>query len=441
MTLEWVNFSDRAMQAIKYSDAFINIYEGAVRSSKTVSSIVAWLTFIEDSPYSEFLITGKTENTCYRNIIGGTYGILGILGEKRAKFTKSGDGGTRIEIKVRNRHDDKKRWVWKTCYVVGANDDKSENKIRGMTIAGWYADEVTLYPQSFVTQAINRMSLDGARAFWTCNPDSPYHYIKEDFIDKANTKGYRVFHFTLDDNKSLSQRYKDNLKKAYKGLWYKRMVLGLWVMAEGVIYDIFNHDPEHMGGMVVAKLPPMVRYWVGVDYGQSNATVFLLMGEGNDGKCYIIDEYYHSGAKTETLNKTPSQYAEDFVKFIDRDIDGSLLQLDKIFIDPSAKGFILELYNCLDNVNRRKIQPAFNDVAFGIQQVSSLMGNDGMRVHVKCKNVLRELASYVWSPTAQKNGRDAPTKKNDHTMDSLRYAIVGTRKIWVAFIRQNRDKI
>ena len=34
--IEWCEFSETSIRAITESDAFINIYEGAVRSSKTL---------------------------------------------------------------------------------------------------------------------------------------------------------------------------------------------------------------------------------------------------------------------------------------------------------------------------------------------------------------------------------------------------------------------
>ena len=58
------------------------------------------------------------------------------------------------------------------------------------------------------------------------------------------------FHFRLEDNWNLDPDYVANLKKEYTGLWYKRFILGLWVQAEGAIYDMF-HPEVH----VVRELP------------------------------------------------------------------------------------------------------------------------------------------------------------------------------------------
>ena len=79
---------------------------------------------------------------------------------------------------------------------------------RGFTAAGALADEVALFPQSFVDQMIGRCSVDGAKIFMNCNPEGPYHYIKTEFIDKAKEKLIYYLHFTMDDNLSLSERVK-----------------------------------------------------------------------------------------------------------------------------------------------------------------------------------------------------------------------------------------
>lgn len=459
-SIQWhpeVSYNFANSSDINICDGFINIWEGAVRSSKTVASLVAWKDFLFSCGHKEFLMTGKTADTLYRNVLGGDFGLLNIINnqlsqdkkifeyavalygavdihdltaedweeiteaamlemtpddyKEYAVYSKSSDGGAKVTIGEI------------TIYCLGANDERAEGNVRGMTIGGWYADEVTLYPENFVKQAINRMSLAGARAFWTCNPDSPYHYIYTEFIEQAEKKGYRVFHFELDDNCSLTQAYKDNLKNSYSGLWYKRMIQGLWVMADGVIYNLFNHETHVIS---IDKLPDMLRYWVGVDYGTSNATTFILVGLGADGNFYVISEFYHSGK--EEQQKSPSLYAIELEKWLDKQKtpQGGSITPEKIYIDPSAEGFILECYN----KGIRRIQKADNAVKSGIELVSNIMGKEKFYVVKTCKNVLRELSSYVWDSKAQKLGEDKPIKQNDHCLDPIRYVANGTRTIW-----------
>ena len=419
--IEWCEFSETSIRAITESDAFINIYEGAVRSSKTITSILIWIDFVMTSPHSEFLMTGKTIDTLYRNVIGGNFGILNILGGKKVQFKKSAQGGARLVFKTPKGD--------KICYCVGANDKRSEGNIRGMTIGGWYADEVTLYPNDFVKQALNRMSLSGARAFWTTNPDSPFHPIKTDYIDKAEENGYRVFHFTLDDNLSLTEEYKENIKRAYSGLWYKRMILGEWVMADGVIYDMFN--PETMV-VTSNEVPPIKKYWVGCDYGTSNATVFVLGGMGVDNRLYILDEWVYSGRES-GLNKSPSQLSKDFQKWI----SNLGVTPEYTFIDPSAISFISQLWTDIKNPRlRNSISKANNDVKAGIELMTNLIAEDRFRVLKKCTHTLTEISTYSWDRNAQMRGEDKPSKTNDHCMDAIRYMVFSNSTMWRTILKR-----
>ena len=50
-------------------------------------------------------------------------------------------------------------------------------------------------------------------------------------------------HFTMDDNPSLSEDVRERYKTTYSGVFYKRFILGLWVMAQGAIYkDAWSDD-------------------------------------------------------------------------------------------------------------------------------------------------------------------------------------------------------
>ena len=92
-------------------------------------------------------------------------------------------------------------------------------------------------PEKFFKQLLNRLSIRGAKLYGTTNPDSPYHYLYAEYIAdevKLQKGMVRDYHFELDDNPNLPEDYKENIRNAYKGMWFKRMILGLWVLAEGI---------------------------------------------------------------------------------------------------------------------------------------------------------------------------------------------------------------
>lgn len=381
-------------KTIKNELGFINILEGSVRSGKTFIVNLAWTLFILNSPHDVFLMSGESTDSLYRNVIGD---MIFILGRSRAVYQDSAKGGAQLIINYNGKT--------KICYCRGGSKANDEGKIRGITIAGWMADEITLHHESFVKQALSRMSLEGAKAFWTTNPDSPYHYIKTEYIDKAQEKGYYHWHFNLDDNLTLSEEYKKNIKNAYSGVFYQRFILGLWILAEGVIYDMFNK--------AIHVVPTMERKYtkkyISIDYGTQNPTTFGMYGKDDTGQWYKIKEYHHSG-REEKLQKTDVEYADDLEKFMDHD------KSITVIVDPSAASFIAELRK-----REIKVRKAKNDVLEGIRNVGNALKN-GLIVFNDCNiETFKEFETYIWDEKASIKGEDKPVKENDHHMDNLRY--------------------
>jgi PBSX family phage terminase large subunit len=269
-------------------------------------------------------------------------------------------------------------------------------------------------PESFVNQATGRCSVEGSKFWFNCNPDGPYHWFKVNWIDKAKEKNLLYLHFTMDDNLSLSEKIKDRYKKMYAGVFFKRYILGLWVMAEGVIYDMFN-EYKH-------KIPTIDRqyseYYVSGDYGTQNPTTFGLWGKCNsedlklNNKWIKIKEYYYSGRDKEK-QKTDEEFYIDLEKFIGD------LKIRSVIIDPSAASFIA----VIKKKGKFNVKPAVNDVLDGIRNVSSALNELKILYNDCCLNTFREYFSYIWDIKASQRGEDKPIKQNDHCMDSDRYFV------------------
>ena len=214
-------------------------------------------------------------------------------------------------------------------------------------------------------------------------------------------------HFTMDDNLSLSERVKERYRQMYSGVFYKRYIEGLWVMAEGVIYDMFS-EVRH----VIHDLPPITssKRYVSCDYGTQNATVFLLW-EKRGGLWTCTREYYYSG-RDESAQRTDVEYADDLDKWLGD------TEIEQIIVDPSAASFIAELRKRGWNVRKAR-----NDVLDGIRIVGSHLNKNDIKFSDTCKHTIKEFSSYVWDEKAADRGEDIPVKQSDHCMDAMRYFV------------------
>lgn len=274
-------------------------------------------------------------------------------------------------------------------------------------------------PQSFVNQALARCSVKGSKYWFNCNPEGPNHWFKVEWIDKAKEKNILHLHFTMDDNPSLDAETKERYSKMFVGVFFQRFILGLWVLADGIIYpnfDIKKHTIKEK------DLPEKFDYYyVTSDYGITNPQVFLLCGIkyiNSKPHLYILKEYYNKGKKNqrgqeEKIVKTDELFLKDYLEMVEG------LDIRRTIIDPSATSLIN-----LFKQNNIKVKEADNAVIDGINVVLNWL--DEERIHIiaeKCPELLKEFAAYIWDAKAQERGEDKPVKQYDHALDALRYLL------------------
>ena len=201
------------------------IADGSVRSGKTTSMSLSYVQWSMDAFNGENLgLSGKTIGSFRRNVLAPLKRMLKALKYK----VKDHRADNMLEIRKNGRVN--------FYYIFGGKDERSQDLIQGITLAGMLFDEVALMPQSFVNQAIARCSVTGAKLWFNCNPAGPYHWFKAEFIDKLDKLNAVYLHFTMDDNLSLSEEIKERYKRMFSGVFFKRYILGLWVMAAGAIH-------------------------------------------------------------------------------------------------------------------------------------------------------------------------------------------------------------
>ncbi|MCE5319437.1 MAG: PBSX family phage terminase large subunit [Parachlamydia sp.] len=383
------SLSDKQLDSLSESNAKINIWEGAVRSGKTYISLWRWMKELTYGPAGEYCIITRTYDTFKRNILPLITNMVGA----DARYYAG-----RREMNM---------WG-KTIHIIGADDSSADSKIRGATFSGAYVDEITMIPEAVFRMLISRCAMGGAKIFGTTNPDSPFHWLKKDFLD--DNPDVKSWKFTLNDNPKLTKEEKDYLCRQYKGLWFQRFIEGRWVQAEGAIYDFF--DPTLH---VINFEPGLPEYCIiGIDYGTTNPCAFVSVSVNRSKYPNMwVDSVYYYDSKIHQRQKTDSEYAVDLIKFIkDKPVKA-------IYVDPSAASFKLELSrNDVSN-----LYDAENEVIDGIRLVSKFFNNGTIKICRSCDVLIKEMQGYVWDPHCAKTGKEQPLKHADHGIDALRYSL------------------
>lgn len=412
--------------------AYLNVWEGAVRSGKTVASSIAWITYVTNSKENFFIMSGKTIATLFRNVIGGDIGMIAMLGPNGA-YKVDREGNRILQMYGVDGNI-------KTCYCFGAHDESSFQTLRGVTAGGWYADEINLHPRSFVDEAFRRTIVSSDRKhFWTLNPDNPNHWVYSDFTDKyeeMELDGFYLWHFSLEDNLAMPPNRREELKLQYSGIFYDRYILGKRVVAEGAIYNSFTPDILYDDRDRPHRLDLTAARHITLDYGTTNP--FHALEIYDDGFTCWVDREYRWDSKSEEAmrtgigQKTDSQYGDDILKFMATGLDTHTCP---VYMDPSAASMAAELRS-----RGLSVLPADNDVANGIQVLSNCFQRKIIRIHKKnCPWLIRELTGYVWNEKAALKGEEKPVKVADHGPDALRYYAYTYLPDWRTGFNSTRD--
>lgn len=388
--MKFETLSQKQINSFAHSNARINILEGSVRSGKSLIALMRFIEELRSGPNGQYVICGRSEITIIRNVISLLNEYLGnsvVYNKGQSSFNLFG----------------------KRVFCVGANDERAELKIRGATFAGALVDEITAIPESFFKMLLSRLSIEGAKLIGTTNPDNPFHWLKKEFIDREKELDLKVFRFNLDDNPSLSEKYKNDLKKEYSGVWYQRFILGEWCLAEGLIYSMFDRS-RHL----FDKPHTFAEYYIaGVDVGSFNPSACVLVGYNSKIRPNIwIEREYFFDSQSKGYQKTDGEIVQDLVQAF----EGYPIKM--FYGDPAASSFEVEMKR-----RRLPVCHADNDVIPGIRFVSSLFAQGDLAVCKPCAKTVEELFSYSWDPRGALDGKERPLKKNDHLMDAMRYAL------------------
>lgn len=383
------------------------IADGAIRSGKSVAMSLGFVVWaMSEFEACNFAMCGKTIGSFRRNVLFWLKLML------RSRGYSVSEQRTENLVIVRRGS------VENYFYVFGGKDERSQDLIQGITLAGVFFDEVALMPESFVNQATGRCSVDGSKFWFNCNPGSPAHWFKTGWIDKRADKRLLYLHFTMDDNLSLSEAVKERYRSTYTGVFFKRYILGEWKSADGVIYRQFADDPERF---ILDEVPAdIIIGTMGLDFGgNGSAHAGCLVGITRGYRSIVIlDEYY----RKEVID--PGTLTGDVCGFVQR--SQAQVRAASIWCDSAEttliKGIRTEVFARHIPVEVRNARKG--EIIDRIRLCDMLMSQGRFFIMRRCRHTIAALSEAVWdskSPTRDRRLDDGST--NIDSLDALEYAL------------------
>lgn len=375
----------------------LNLLEGSVRSGKTWISLLLWALWISTRPKNYlYLMTGKTLQTLKRNCL---LPLQEFVGENNFTFSLASKEGKLFGRRI---------------MLEGANDAKSEHKIRGITLGGAYADELTLYPEDFFIMLLSRLSAPGAKFIGTTNPDRPGHWLKVNYMDNPDVNMLCV-KFLIDDNTTLDKEYIESVKREYQGVFYERFIQGCWVSAQGCIYTAFANNKN---SFIITEPPKDIMLTViGFDFGgngSAHAGCCTGITKGYN-EVITLDEYY----RKEIIS--PEVLINDICDFIVK-VQRKYRCHDAYF--DSAETTIIQGVKIA--VQRRRIPINIRNARKGainerITLYQMLQGTGRYRIMANCKNTIEAFSTAVWKPKSADERLDDGSVNID-SLDAQEYS-------------------
>jgi hypothetical protein len=421
--MEWGLFGSKAVDFITTpcnQHKKITILTGSVRSGKTVAMIPKWLEYITSIKGLK-LIVGVSKDTVYDNILTD---LFDTIGPDNYIYTST-NGHLKIRFKNKSSGNDE----WTVCKVIGAKDRGSEKYLRGKTIAGAYVDEGTLIPESFFKQLLNRCSVANSKIFITTNPDSPVHYLYNDYIcNPERADIVDVYEFYLSDNPNLCPEYIKFISNAYSGIEYERFVLGKWKVTEGLVVKGYAKDNIQE----VNYIPDDVIHLT-CDFNVD--PMCWLLAHKSDDRVYFFDEIVLENTNTrEAVDEFYSRYPlHSGGIIINGDASGKNRSTNSEFTNYAT------MMNRLSELGYRNVKlrikdynpPVKSRIAAWNNKIRSSEGFKGVFIDPKCRWLIYNLESLKWKegtsqldlPTTSRIKGNRMLKYLGHPFDAASYLV------------------
>ena len=381
----------RQLEVLRFneSDDRFLLADGPIRCGKTFPTSIGFAQWVVDRPHHSHALLGYTAETAFRNVVPNLLDTWDYIGVPHRMIR-----GAAARLVVNEQTE---------VYVMGAGTILGENRLRGLELVGLYCDELATYPKDVYEMAMGRLSVPGAKAWGTCNPGPARHWVKTEIIDANMCRRVGPWQLSRECNPSLTQEFIDDVGRRYTGHTHRRLILGEWCDATGLIFPTWHEENRPAGDPASTGLS--------VDWASSGTFAAILVEQHADAE-YIVAERVHDATETGPLTDAEQARATDaWVKAHSRSAAVSVVG------DPSTSAGFQKALGELGYSWR----DANNAVLPGIAATREALGGKRLRVTPVCHAWAAEASGYVWDAKAAQRGEDRPVKARDHLMDATRY--------------------
>lgn len=410
-------FRNGVLQMLE-SKSFEIILSGGYETGKTYATLYKLHLLLCLFPRCRALMTRKT----YKSLVGGavvTYEtkILPVKPEHRDSKIKK-FGGIKPEM-----------YLYPNGSVIVVSGMDNPDKVLSAEYDFIYVNQAEELVLDDWEKLVGRATGRAGNAPYTqvlgdCNPGPPTHWIKQrktlDLIETRHEDNPRLYddkakRWTAHGERSL--RVLDSMT----GLRYKRGRLGLWVAAEGQVYefDPVVHLVNHF------EPPKEWRRIRAIDFGFQNPFTCLWLAIDPDERMYLYRELYMTKRTVRTHAKQINELSA-----------GERIEATVADHDAEDRATLAE--------NGIKTIAADKRIKVGIEKVEDRLklAGDGkprlylcrdalvevdeeLKINYKPYNTEQEFASYVYPPGIDgKPNKELPVDLDNHGLDALRYGVM-----------------
>ena len=343
----------------------------------------------------------------------------------------SADNGIIDYILIKNIFGGQSKIAFKSC-------DQGREKFQGTSLDFVWFDEEP--PKDIYKECRMRVMDKKGEIFGTMTPLKGLTWVYTDIYLNENTDSevWSVF-MEWADNPFLNKEEISLLTSTLSQEELQSRRYGKFASGGGQVYQEFD---ENVNVITPFDVPTEWYDKISIDPGLKNPLSAHWYATDFDGNIYVIAEHYEAEKSVEYHSNAIKKICErlNWHKGFNGNID---VLIDSAAGQRTLNGTksVVELFldygiNCNTKVNK--------DLFSGINKVKSYLknsqGESRLFIFKNCVNLIREIKGYFWG------NDDAPQKKDDHSLDELRYYVMskqnlGSPKPEKSIIQKNKEML